>query len=302
MDMHTTEHAASPPAVSVIGLGAMGSGIARTLLDAGCPVSVWNRSRGKVDALVADGAIGCDTPADALKANTHVVVCLTDYDAWNRIIEEHKLQSHFTDTSLIQLTTGMIDAVRKHAAFIEEHGGRLADGAVMCYPRDLGTENGSLLMAGAPDVLDSCDPLLRILAPTWTNLGDDISKPTILSRALMVDIGMALIGVVNGTAIARAGGIPLDVFKHHATNVGSILATEKVRLIEAVRDGNTQETQASITSWGEGQKAVRSIAQSLGTNLVLQDAVKAVFEEGERLGLGDHDLSALVDMFTSQQD
>ena len=39
--------------VSVIGLGAMGSGIARTFLEAGYRVSVWNRSRGKVDALVA---------------------------------------------------------------------------------------------------------------------------------------------------------------------------------------------------------------------------------------------------------
>lgn len=295
------DHAESTPSVSVIGLGAMGSGIAQTLIDAGCQVSVWNRSRGKVDALVADGAIGCDTPADALKANTHVVVCLTDYAAWNKIIEEHELQSHFAGTCIIQLTTGMIDAVREHAALIEKHGGRLADGAVMCYPRDLGTETGSLLMAGAPDVLDSCDPLLRILAQNWTNLGDDISKPTILSRALMVDIGMALIGVVNGTAIAQAGDIPLDVFMQHATNVGSILDTEKARLIEAVRDGNTEETQASITSWGEGQKAVRSIAQSLGTNLVLQDAVKAVFEEAEQLGLGNHDLAALAQVFSSEQ-
>ena len=285
-------HDASPPAVSVIGLGAMGSGIAKTLLDAGWRVSVWNRSRGKVDSLVSDGAVACDSPADAFKTNTHVIVCLTDYAAWDKIIEEHELQSHFADTCIIQLTTGMIDAVREHAALIEKHDGRLADGAVMCYPRDLGTENGSLLMAGAPDVLDSCDPILRILAQNWTNLGDDISKPTILSRALMVDIGMALIGVVNGTAVARAGGIPLDVFMQHATNVGSILDTEKVRLIEAVRDGNTQETQASITSWGEGQKAVRSIAQSLGTNLVLQDAVKTVFEEGERLGLGDQECAA----------
>lgn len=294
-----SEHTALTPSVSVIGLGAMGSGIARTLLEAGCQVSVWNRSRGKVDALVSDGAIACDSPADALKANTHVVVCLTDYAAWKAIIEANDLNGCFEGTCIIQLTTGTIDAVREHAVFIEEHGGRIADGAVMCYPRDLGTDAGSLLMAGAPDVLEACDPLLRILAPNWTNLGEDIRKPTILSRALMVDVGMTLIGIVNGAALASAGDISLDVFKQHANNVGSILAAEKSRLIEAIQDGNTQETQASITSWGEGQKAVRSVAQSLGTNLVLQDAVKTVFDEGERLGLGEHDLSALVDVFAS---
>ena len=171
------QHTGVDHAVSVIGLGAMGSGIARTLLEAGCRVSVWNRSRDKVDALVSQGAIACERPADAVDANTHVIVCLTDYAAWQAIIEASGLGDRFNGTCIIQLTTGTIDAVQTHAAFIEEHGGRIADGAVMCYPRDLGTDSGSLLMAGSPDVLAECDPLLRMLAPAWTNLGEDVRKP-----------------------------------------------------------------------------------------------------------------------------
>ena len=292
-----TSQAKPNPKVSVIGLGSMGSGIAHTLIKAGCEVSVWNRSRPKVDALVSRGAIACEDPEDAIKANTHVIVCLTDYHAWKQLIEAHDLQNHFQGKCIIQLTTGTIAEVQWHASFVHEHHGRLADGAVMCYPRDLGTDAGSLLMAGAPDVLQECDPLLRTLAPTWTNLGDDIQKPTILSRALMVDVGMALIGIVNGAAIASAGGISLEDFMQHTKNVGAILPAEKIRLIEAIRAGNTQETQASINAWGEGQKAVRSVAQSLGTNLVLQNAVATVFEEAEQLGLGQQDLSALIEFF-----
>ena len=283
--------------VSVIGLGAMGTGIAETLLNAGCQVSVWNRSRDKVNALVAQGAIACDRPLDAVKANTYLVVCLTDYAVWNTIIEDHQLNNCFQGTCIIQLTTGTISAVQEHATFVESHGGRVADGAVMCYPRDLGTDAGSLLMAGQSDVLDECCPLLRMLAPNWTNLGEDIKKPTILSRALMVDVAMSLIGTVNGVAIARAGGISLDDFMQHTQNVGGILPNEKIRLIDAIRTGNTHETQASITAWGEGQKAVRSVAKSLGTNLVLQNAVKNVFEEAQQLGLGEQDLSALAEVF-----
>lgn len=296
------DHIGPNQSVSVIGLGAMGSGIARTFLQAGCEVSVWNRSRDKVDALVAQGAIACDCPEDAINSNTYVVVCLTDYAIWKAIIEANELSDCFEGTCIIQLTTGRIDMVQDHAELIVSHGGRIADGAVMCYPRDLGTDAGSLLMAGPPDVLEECDRLLRILAPAWTNLGEDIKAPTILSRALMVDVGMSLIGVVNGVAIARAGGISLDVFMQHTNNVGAILPDEKIRLIEAIQNGNTRETQASINAWGEGQKAVRSVATSLGTNLVLQNAVKTVFEEAERLGLGEQDLSALVDVFAPDQE
>ena len=84
----------------------------------------------------------------------------------------------------------------------------------------------------------------------------------------------------------------------HTKNVGAILPGEKTRLIEAIRRGDTEQTQASINSWGEGQKAVRSVAKSLGTNLVLQNAIKSVFEDAEQLGLGDRDLSALADVFS----
>ena len=90
-----SEDTAANQNVSVIGLGSMGSGIARTFLDAGCRVSVWNRSREKVDSLVSSGAIGCDKPEDAFKESDRVVVCLTDYSVWKKIAEEHDLQSHF---------------------------------------------------------------------------------------------------------------------------------------------------------------------------------------------------------------
>ncbi|REN18832.1 NAD(P)-dependent oxidoreductase, partial [Mycobacterium tuberculosis] len=43
--------------VSVLGLGAMGEAIARLYLDQGYKVTVWNRTAGKADALVAKGAV-----------------------------------------------------------------------------------------------------------------------------------------------------------------------------------------------------------------------------------------------------
>ncbi len=283
--------------VSVVGLGSMGSGIARAFLQSGCRVSVWNRSREKVDALVSSGAIACDGPKEALDANTHVVVCLSTYSAWQKIIEEHDLAAHFNDTCIIQLTTGTIEDVEGHASLIKEHGGRLADGAVLCYPSQLGTEDGSLLMSGAAEVLEECDPLLRVLAPTWTNLGEDIRQPAVLSRALISGMVTSLVGLINGVAICQAGGVSLDLFKELFEGSNTIIKNEQARLINVIRDGLTEETEASISAWGEGHQAVLSVAETLKTDLLLQDAVQAVFQEGHRMGLSDHDLSALVNVF-----
>jgi 3-hydroxyisobutyrate dehydrogenase-like beta-hydroxyacid dehydrogenase len=287
--------------VSVIGLGAMGSGIARTLIEGGCNVSVWNRSRTKVDDLVAVGAIGCNEPREALDANTIVIVCVSDYAVWRHIIQEHSLESHFEDTCIIQLTTGTIDDVQTHASLIQDNGGRLVEGAVMCYPRNLGTDEAALLLSGAPNVVEECAPILSTLDENWKSLGEDINQPSVLSRSLMSGLTGALMGLVNGAAICRAGGVSLDVFMKFNEGTNSILLAEQKRLIEAIRDGRTEENEASIKAFREGNQALNSVAASLGTNLTLQNSIQAVFQEGQRRGLDDHDLSALVDVFDPGQ-
>jgi len=279
----------------------MGSGIARTLIEGGCKVSVWNRSRAKVDDLVAVGAIGCNEPKEALDANTIVIVCVSDYAVWRHIIQEHSLASHFEDTCIIQLTTGTIDDVQTHASLIQDNGGRLVEGAVMCYPRNLGTDEAALLLSGAPNVVEECTPILSILDENWKSLGEDINQPSVLSRSLMSGLTGALMGLVNGAAICRAGGVSLDVFMKFNEGTNSILLAEQKRLIEAIRDGRTEENEASIKAWREGNQALNSVAASLGTNLTLQNSIQAVFQEGKRRGLDEHDLSALVDVFDPGQ-
>ena len=63
--MHGTEDAVSVKPVSVVGLGAMGSRVARRLLGAGYPVTVWNRSPASTAALADLGAVAVPTPAEA---------------------------------------------------------------------------------------------------------------------------------------------------------------------------------------------------------------------------------------------
>jgi 3-hydroxyisobutyrate dehydrogenase-like beta-hydroxyacid dehydrogenase len=67
--------------VAVLGLGAMGSRVARRLLDAGHDLAVWNRTAGKADALVATGARRAESPGAAAGAAEVVITMLADPDA-----------------------------------------------------------------------------------------------------------------------------------------------------------------------------------------------------------------------------
>jgi 3-hydroxyisobutyrate dehydrogenase len=67
-----------PRSVAVLGLGTMGTPIARNLLRAGFEVRVWHRTPAKTEALAADGAYPAASPADATAGADVVITMLAD--------------------------------------------------------------------------------------------------------------------------------------------------------------------------------------------------------------------------------
>ncbi|MEU5216434.1 NAD(P)-dependent oxidoreductase [Streptomyces sp. NPDC020807] len=119
----------APQRIAFLGLGSMGLPMARRLLDAGHPLTVWNRTAAKADALVADGAARAATPADAVRDADVVVTMLADPAAALAVADEIlpalRPGTHWIDTS----TVGP-DTVRALAARLPE-GVTLIDAPVM---------------------------------------------------------------------------------------------------------------------------------------------------------------------------
>ena len=65
-------------AIGVIGLGRMGSALANRILDAGFPLTIYNRSKGKATSLLAKGATWAETPRMAAAASDIVITSLMD--------------------------------------------------------------------------------------------------------------------------------------------------------------------------------------------------------------------------------
>ncbi len=71
--------------VAILGLGAMGSGMARRLLGAGFPLTIYNRTRARAEALAAEGAAVADTPC-AAAGRAEVVIAMLADDAASRSV------------------------------------------------------------------------------------------------------------------------------------------------------------------------------------------------------------------------
>ena len=109
------------PRVAVIGLGIMGSAMARNVVDAGFPTSVWNRSQSATAPLVEAGATTTEKAEDAVQAADVVITMLPDSAAVTSVmIEGHVLEAIADGALWAQMGTIGVQHTLDLAATVKE--------------------------------------------------------------------------------------------------------------------------------------------------------------------------------------
>ena len=283
--------------ISVIGLGSMGFALAETLLKADFNISVWNRTSSKAQKLENKGANICSTPNEAFKNSQYIVASLSNYEAWNNIIDSNQIDMDLSGKTIIQLTTGSIDEVTALNDWVKKYNGDLLEGIISCFPSQIGTEESLILLAGSDNSINNCKDIISILSPEYKNLGSNLNAPTVLSRAFLSGALGGLIGMMNGAVLCQKADISLDDFKEIYMDRSSIIEQESKRIIDAIATEDTENTEASVSAWGHGQEALLAISKTLDSNIDFQLALNKLFKKTIEAGLKDHDLSAMHKIF-----
>ena len=283
--------------ISVIGLGSMGFALAETLLKADFNISVWNRTSSKAQKLENKGANICSTPNEAFKNSQFIVASLSNYEAWNNIIDSNQIDMDLSGKTIIQLTTGSIEEVTALNDWVKKYNGDLLEGIISCFPSQIGTKESLILLAGSDNSINNCKDIISTLYPQYKNLGSNLIAPTVLSRAFLSGALGGLIGMMNGAVLCQKADISLDDFKEIYMDRSSIIEQESKRIIDAIATEDTENTEASVSAWGHGQEALLAISKTLDSNIDFQLALNKLFKKTIEAGLKDHDLSAMHKIF-----
>ncbi|MEU4208968.1 NAD(P)-binding domain-containing protein [Streptomyces sp. NPDC026206] len=196
-------------AVTVLGLGRMGSALADAFLAAGHPTTVWNRSAAKADALAARGAVRARSPREAVAASELVVVCVTTYDAAHAVLGP--VADALAGRTLVNLTSGSPEQARETAAWAAGHGAGYLDGAVMTTPPGIGSTEFMLLCSGSPDAFAAHRDTLASLADP-VDLGADAGLASLYDTALLGLMWSALSGWLHGAALTGSEQVSAAAF------------------------------------------------------------------------------------------
>src|SRR5438309_5711008 len=146
--------------VAVVGLGGMGSRIARRFLDAGHEVVVWNRTASKLGPLTELGAVAVENPAEAARRAEAVITMVSGPGALREVTEgpDGVVAGSGRTTTVIQMSTVGPEPVRLLAAALPEGIG-LLDAPVLGSLAEV--ESGSLriFVGGEPALVERWAPL-----------------------------------------------------------------------------------------------------------------------------------------------
>jgi 3-hydroxyisobutyrate dehydrogenase-like beta-hydroxyacid dehydrogenase len=201
------------PPVTVIGLGAMGSRIAEVLLAGGHPTTVWNRTPGRVEPLVAQGAIRAGGVVEAVTASPLVLVCVLDYAAAREIVEP--VAAELAGRTLVHFTTGTPRQARELAEWAAGHGIDYVDSGMMAIPPMIGEDGARFLYSGAKDAFGRYRPSLELLG-TAEFFGEDAGLASLYDLALLSAMYGMFAGFFHGAALVGSAGLSAGEFAEQA--------------------------------------------------------------------------------------
>ncbi|MEV6776082.1 NAD(P)-dependent oxidoreductase [Streptomyces syringium] len=195
--------------VSVLGLGAMGSALAGALVKAGYATTVWNRSPGKADGLVAQGAKAADTAGDAVRAGRLVIACLLDHASVHEVLDP--LSGELAGRTLVNVTTTSPAQSRELADWAARTGVAYLDGGIMAVPQMIGQPGSSILYSGSADVFHQHKPLLDLWGSS-TYFGEDAGLASLYDLALLAGMYVMFAGFLHGAAMVAPAGVTAGEF------------------------------------------------------------------------------------------
>ncbi len=217
---HTTTAPTSTP-VTVLGLGDMGRSLARAFLAAGHPTTVWNRSPGKGEDVVALGAVRAASAEEAVRASGLVVVCLVDYDASDAVLEP--LAGALEGRVLVNLTSDTPARSRQTAAWAAKHSLAYLDGAIMVPVDVVGSAEALVFHSGDRAAYAAHEDTLKALGEPATYLGEDHGLAAAYDMAMLDFFYGAMGGLVHAFALARAEGIEGASLAPYLNTIAGIL-------------------------------------------------------------------------------
>jgi len=285
--------------IAILGLGTMGSGMARNLLKGGFKLAVYNRTQAKAEPLVAAGARYAATARDAAQGASVVIGMLADDGASRQIWtgDDGALAGLRKNAIAIESSTVSPAWIAELAALASEHGAEFLDAPVTGSRLQAAEGQLTFLVGGSASTLEKATPALKAMSKEIVHLG-----PT-GSGAQMKLINNFLCGVqaaslAEGLAwIERSGLDP-----HKALSILNAGAPGSP-LLKAIGErmlGHNYSVNFLLRLLAKDMRYAQAEAAKCRLDLETVKGTLTLLDAAIAAGYGEQDMAAVIELLRNQ--
>ncbi|MQY33858.1 hypothetical protein SRB17_18240 [Streptomyces sp. RB17] len=278
--------------VAVIGCGLMGAALAKALADAGHTVAAWNRTPERAQAIAGGGVTAVPSIDEAVRSAGLVIACTSTYDAARVAL------SAVTDwggAPLVNLGSAAPHEVTAMAQWAHERGIGYLDGAILCFPGQVGTAEGLVLYSGSASVWSAHWATLMSLGAGSAHIAEEVQAACVMDAAI---VGSFYVGSMSayleGAGFALAMGVTADTLRSVTESVIGGIRRATREAVAAIENDSYETDQATLAVYAEGSRHVLAGMRAAGHHPRLLAAAVEGLQAGEAAGLGDLGLYALA--------
>jgi 3-hydroxyisobutyrate dehydrogenase-like beta-hydroxyacid dehydrogenase len=296
---------ASHPAdrrIGWIGTGRMGAALARRLLDAGYDVAVYNRTRGKAEALVAHGATVVDRPVELADRDVVFAMVSSSGDLEQVTSGEGGVLTapDIAPRVLIDSSTVSAEASAGVRVAALKRDTEFLAAPVSGNPKVVKAGKVTLAVSGPRAVFDQMEPVLQALARAVTYVGED-EVARLVKIAHNVFLGVVIQSLAEITVLAEKGGVSRAAFLEFLNKsvLGSTFSQYKTPALVNLDFTPTFTMPLLRKDFDLGMEAARTldapmpvasaaaqlVASAVGAGYVDQDFAVLIQEQARRAGL-----------------
>jgi len=282
--------------ITVIGLGLMGSALARAIQHAGHDLTVWNRSPQKMQAFIEDGVDAAADIVAAITASPVILFNIDNYAVSNAILQSAEIAPLLQDRTIVQLSTGTPNEADEIATWMAAQQARYLDGAVLCGPDDISTDTSLILLSGEEEAYSRAGNLLECLGGSVRYVGSNVRAASALDLAWLCNSYGRFLAVTHAARICESEGVGMDEFaslfpqdptvQHYATVIDT--------------DGY-KNCSATLKVWRAALQRILEQGRDAGISTPFPDHVDNLLQRAEAAGYGEENVMAMVKVLRADQ-
>ncbi|GAA2834128.1 NAD(P)-binding domain-containing protein [Kribbella solani] len=273
----------------MIGLGAMGSMMAKTFVAAGHPTTVWNRTPGKADGL---GAVPAATAAEAVAASRLVVISQIDYTGMFESLADADLNGRV----LVNLSSDTPERLREASQWVDERGGVLITGGIMVPPPGIGQPGSYVFYAGPKQPLADHQPALEALGRV-DHMGADPGLAMLFYQAMLNIFWTTLISYFYSSSLV---GSAEQLRPYVATLLTDLAGDGPMGFLQTSTSLDTGDHagggDSNLHMQAIGAEHVVQTFTNAGLDAAVPAAMANLFARTDAAGYGTAGLTALVEL------